>query len=171
MSDCVISITEYMHVILIRKFPTSVCMIKFSRISKFWFYISLNIRMNCIRFILMIIYWWKSLFYMMNLLNSAILPTNQYRLEFKSNQRLLNLNWSEITSLESLCSNLSNPIVRLQDYLCQTIRWPYWKFLSGQGFSYIFGFRRPMSYPFIVCTTVTISRSTQQVVHNMIVGS
>ena len=34
MSDCVISITEYMHVILIRKFPTSVCMIKFSRISK-----------------------------------------------------------------------------------------------------------------------------------------
>ena len=35
MSDCVISITEYMHVILIRKFPTSVCMIKFSRISNF----------------------------------------------------------------------------------------------------------------------------------------
>ena len=31
MSDCVISITEYMHVILIRNFSTSVCMIKFSR--------------------------------------------------------------------------------------------------------------------------------------------
>ena len=84
--------------------------------------IYLNIRMNCMRFILMIIYWQKCLFYMMNLLNSAILSTNQYRLEIKSNQRLINLNWSEITSLVSLCSNLSKPISPFEVFFCQTIR-------------------------------------------------
>ena len=55
---------------------------------------------------------------MMNLLNSASLSTNQYRLEVKSNQRLISLNWSEMTSLSSLCSNLSKPIALFEDFFC-----------------------------------------------------
>ena len=62
---------------------------------------------------------------MMNLLNSASLSTNQYRLEVKSNQRLINLNWSEMTSFSSLCSNLSKLIAPFEDSSAKPSVYPW----------------------------------------------
>ena len=83
-----------------------------------------------------------------------------------SDQRLIDLNCSEITSLSSLCFNPSQPIdiqrPSVANHPC----------IPGRKISFSTDRdTEAISYPFIVCTTVTISRSTQQVVHNMIVGS